>query len=126
MSPLTNLAPGESSNFRTAWHLAAIHSHEIISVNHCGAIGDSLAIQPGSPARCTGSFGSFWQASLKLIAYDRASEIVGRFELGEVSPKRPVLLDKSVPLPPHTVRCSLMMFDRDHKQLGVLDRVNLR
>jgi Domain of unknown function (DUF4380) len=126
MSPLTNLAPGESSNFRTAWHLAAIHAHEIISVNYCGAIGDSLAIQPGSPARCTGSFGSFWQASLKLIAYDRASQIVGRFDLGEVSPKRPVLLDKSVPLPPHTVRCSLMMFDRDHQQLGVLDRVNLR
>jgi hypothetical protein len=94
-------------------------------VNHCGAIGASLAVQPGSPAHFTGSFGTFWDASLQLVAYDRASRIVGTFDLGEVNPCRPVLLDKDIGLPPHTVRCSLVLFDSDHKQLGVLDRVNI-
>jgi hypothetical protein len=125
MSPLTHLEPAEGFQFRTAWHLAAIDAQEIVSVNHCGAIGASLAVQPGSPARFTGSFGTFWEASLQLVAYDRASRIVGTFDLGEVSPRRAVRLDNDIGLPPHTVRCSLVLFDSDHKQLGVLDRVHL-
>jgi uncharacterized protein DUF4380 len=126
MSPLTDLAPGDSCTLQTAWRLAAIDASEIIAVNHCGAIGASLTHHPGSPARFTGSFGSFWQANLEFIAYDRASQIVGTFDLGEVSPSRPVLLDTSISVPPQTVRCSLVLFDHDHKSLGVLDRVNLR
>ena len=126
MSPLTDLGPGDRCTLRTAWHLAAIDASEIISVNHCGAIGASLMFHPGSPARFTGSFGSFWEANLELIAYDRASQIVGTFNQGEVSPSRPVLLDSNVLVPPQTVRCSLVLFDDDHKTLGVLDRVNLR
>jgi hypothetical protein len=125
MSPLIYLEPAEKLQFRTAWHLAAIDAAEIISVNHCGAIGASLAVQAGSPAHFTGSFGTFWDASLQLVAYDRASRIVGAFDLGEVNPCRPVLLDKDIGLPPHTVRCSLVLFDSNHKQFGVLDRVNI-
>jgi len=125
MSPLTDLEPARSCRFRTAWHLAAMDAQEIISVNHCGAIGASLAVEAGSPAHFTGSFGSFWEASLQLVAYDRASQILGTFELGEVNPCRPVLLDNDIDLPPRTVRCSLVLFDSDRKQLGVLDRVNI-
>ena len=125
MSPLTYLEPAQRCQFRTAWHLAAIDAREIISVNHCGAIGASLAVEPGSPARFTGSFGSFWEANLRLVAYDRASHIVGTFDLGAVNPCRPVVLDNDIPLPPRTVRCSLLLFGSDHKQLGVLDRVNI-
>jgi hypothetical protein len=125
MSPLTELEPGECCSFRTAWHLASVDAEEIVSVNHCGAIGTPLAVQAGSPAHFTGSFGSFWEADLQLVAYDRASQVVGAFELGEVSPSRPVLLDKEISLPPLAVRCSLILFDRHHKQLGVLDRVNI-
>jgi hypothetical protein len=126
MSPLTDLEPGDSSQFRTTWHLAAIDAQDIISVNHCGAIGASLAVQLGTPTRFTGSFGSFWEAQLELVAYDRASKIVGTFDLGEVNPCRPVHLDTNISLPPLTVRCSLILFDRNHKQLGVLERVNIR
>lgn len=126
MSPLTDLEPGDWCKFRTTWHMAAIDAREIISVNHCGAIGCSLAVHPGSPARFTGSFGSFWEATLELLAYDRASQIVATFDLGEVSPCRPIVLDEKIFLPSHTVRCSLLLFDHEHKQLGVLDRVNIR
>jgi hypothetical protein len=125
MSPLTDLEPDQSCQFRTAWHLAAIDAQEIISVNHCGAVGARLAVRQGSPAHLTGSFGSFWEADLQLVAYDRASQIVGSFDLGEVHPCRPVRLDKDITLPSATVRCSLVLFDSDHKQFGVLDRVNL-
>ena len=126
MSPMTDLQPGESSSFRTAWHLASIDAEEIVSVNHSGAIGAPLAVQPGDSTHFTGSFGSFWEATLALVAYDRASQIVGTFDLGEVSPRRPVLLDKNISLPRLTTRCSLILYDRDHNQLGVLDRVNIR
>jgi len=126
MSPLTSLEPGEHCNFRTMWHLAAVDAQEIISVNRCGAVGASLAVHSGSPARLTGSFGTFRDAKLELVAHDRASQVVGTYDLGEVNPRRPVLLDRSIPLSPQAVRCSLMLFDRDHQQLGVLDRVNLR
>ena len=126
MSPLTDLEPGDSLQFRTAWHVAAIDAKEIVSVNSCGAIGIPLAIQPGSPARFTGSFGTFWEANLELIAYDGASQILGTFDLGEVNPRRPVRLDQEISVPARTARCSLLLFDREHNQLGVLDRVNIR
>lgn len=126
MSPLTHLDPGDRFQFRTTWHVAAINAKEIVSVNHCGAIATSLTVQPGSPARFTGSFGTFWEGSLELIAYDRASQIVGTFDLGEVNPRRPVRLDQNISVPAGTVRCSLVLFDRERNQLGVLDRVNIR
>lgn len=126
MSPLTDLEPGNSFQFRTAWHLAAIDAQEIASVNHCGAIGAPLTVEAGSPARFTGSFGVFWEGNLKLIAYDRASQIVGTFDLGEVNPGSPVRLDQRVTVPAGTVRCSLVLFDHEHSQIGVLDRVNIR
>lgn len=125
MSPLTALEPTQGYQFLTKWHLAAIDAQEIVAVNHCGAIGASLAVHPGSPARFTGSFGSFWEADLQLVAYDRASQIVGAFELGKVSPSHPVILDNKITLPPGTVRCSLVLFDSERKQLGVLDRVHI-
>jgi hypothetical protein len=125
MSPLTPLAPGESREFRTAWHVAAVDSAEIAAVNPAGIVGTHLAIEPGSPARLTGAFGVFWSASLRLVAYDRASRIVGTFDFGEVNPCRPVRLDRTVDLPHHTTRCSLILFNCNEEQLGVLDRVNL-
>ncbi len=126
MSPLTDLEPGDSFQLRTAWHVAAIDAQEIVSVNHCGAIGAPLMVQPGSPARFTGSYGSFWDANLELFAYDRASQIVGAFDLGGVNPRRPVRLDQNISVPSGTVRCSLVLYDCERKQLGVLDRVNIR
>jgi hypothetical protein len=125
MSPLTDLEPGDSLRFRTAWHVAAIDAQEIVSVNRCGVVGTPLAVQPGSPARFTGSFGCFWEADLEVIAYDRASQIVGTFDLGGVNPRRPVRLDQNISVPAGTVRCSLVLFDRERKQIGVLDRVNI-
>jgi Domain of unknown function (DUF4380) len=125
MSPLTELAPGESFEFRTAWHAAAIDSDEIAAVSSAGVVGTPLALTPGSPARFTGSFGVFWLAKLRMIAYDRASRIVGTFDLGDVSPCQPIRLDRIIELPDHTARCSLILFDRNGEQLGVLDRVNV-
>jgi Domain of unknown function (DUF4380) len=125
MSPLTQLVPGESHEFRTGWHAAAIDSEQIAAVCPAGIVGVPLAVKPGFPARLTGSFGVFWSANLRLIAYDRASRIVGTFDLGEVSPRQPVRLDQAVDLPPQTTRSSLILFDRKGEQLGVLDRVSL-
>lgn len=125
MSPLTELAPGESFEFRTAWHAAAIDSDEVAAVNPAGIIGTPLVLEAGSPARFTGSFGVFWLAKLRMIAYDRASQVVGVFDLGDVSPCRPVRVDRAIELPEHTSRCSLILFDNNGEQLGVLDRVNV-
>lgn len=125
MSPLTELAPGESFEFRTAWHAAAIDTNEIADVTPAGVIGTRLAVKLDSPARFTGSFGVFWVAKLRMLAYDRASRIVGAFDFGEVSPCVAVRLDRTADLPEQTTRCSLVLFDRNDKQLGVLDRVNL-
>jgi Domain of unknown function (DUF4380) len=125
MSPLTPLAPGESFEFRTAWHAAAIDSQQIAAVTPAGIIGTPLAVESGSPPRFAGSFGVFWVAKLRLIAYDRVSRILGTFDLGDVNPCQPVRLDRAIDLPHHTTRCSLILFDRNGEQLGVLDRVSL-
>ena len=126
MSPLTELHPGESCSFRTAWHLAAIEANEVVQVNPCGAVAAPLGVVAGSSAHFTGSFGVFWEAQLDLVAYDRASQILARFNLGNVSPSQPVRVDQKIDLPQQTVRCSLILADRNQKSLGVLDRVNLR
>lgn len=125
MSPLTDLQTGQTASLQTAWHLAAIDAHEIISVNHCGAIASPLKVQAGSPPRVTGSFGVFHEAGLRLVAYDRASQSIATFDLGEVSPSQPLLLKREISLPPHAARCSLLLFDRDDNQLGVLDCANI-
>jgi len=125
MSPLTELDPGEQCDFRTAWHVAAFSAADVLSVNHCGAVGIALTAQNGSNTRFTGSYGVFREAMLELVAYDRASQILQTFGCGEVSPRSPVVLDKSVALPANTARCSLLLSDRNHKSFGVLDRVYL-
>jgi hypothetical protein len=125
MGPLTDLQPGESSELRTAWRIAATSADEILSVNDCGAIGRKLALEKES-GRATGSFGVFYAAELKLIAFDRASQIVGTVALGKVTPLRPVVLNEAVSLPAHAVRCSLMLFDDHHHRLGILDHVQIR
>jgi len=126
MSPLTDLQPGESHSLRTAWHLAAIQSEEIVRVSHCGAVAVPLEVESESKAHFTGSFGVFWEAQLDLVAYDRASRILQTINMGKVSPSHAVLIDEKIDLPRQTVRCSLVLLDQDHKSLGVLDRVELR
>lgn len=123
MGPLTALEPGESCELRTAWRLAAIDAEEIISANHCGAVGNKLAVEGG---RVTGSFGVFCAADLELIAFDRASQVAGTFPLGKVSPLRPVILDERISLSARAVRCSLMLFDERKYRLGILDHVQIR
>jgi hypothetical protein len=108
MGPLTDLEAGKSCELRTAWRLAAIRAEEIISVNHCGVVGQRLAVEAG---RVTGSFGVFHEANLELVAFDRISQVAGRFALGKVSPLRPAVLDERISLPSSAVRCSLMLFD---------------
>ena len=124
MSPLINLEPGGSCRFRTAaidgagnrfrkslrsdWRFAR------------GRIGFLPRVSPGRVR-------AFWEANLQLVAYDCTSQIVFTLDLGERNPCRPVLLDKHISVPPtRTVRCSLVLFDRTDKPLGVPDRVNLR
>ena len=123
MGPLTNLEPAESCELRTAWQLAAISAEEIVSVNHCGAVGQKLAVET---SRVKGSFGVFCTADVELIAFDRASQIAGTFGLGKVSPLQPVVLDEKISLPPSAVRCSLMLFDEHKNRLGILDHVQVR
>lgn len=125
MSPLTQLFPGETFEFKTEWHAAAIDADQIFGVNPAGIIGRRFAVEPGSPARLSGSFGVFRLGKLRMIAYDRASRVVGTVELGEVNPCEPVRLNRSVDLPDEATRCSLILFDRNDQQVGVLDRVDL-
>jgi hypothetical protein len=123
IGPPTRLDPGESCEFNTSWRVAAIDAQEIISVNHCGAVGRNLAVTPN---RATGSFGVFHSANMELVAFDRASQIAGSFAFGKVSPLQPIVLDEKISLPSNAVRCSLMLFDEDKNRLGVLDHVQIR
>jgi hypothetical protein len=123
MGSLTDLEPGENCELRTTWRLAAISTAEIVSVNHCGAVGQKLSVGAG---RVAGSFGVFCSAVLELIAYDRTSQIAGTFALGKVSPLRPVVLDERISLPSSAVRYSLMLFDEHKNRLGILDHVQVR
>jgi Domain of unknown function (DUF4380) len=123
MGPLTDLEPGESCELRTAWQLAAINAEEIISVNYCGAVGRKLTVETH---RVSGSFGVFYEANLELVAFDRASQIVGGLSLGKVSPLRPAVLNENISLPSHAVRCSVMLFDEHKHRLGILDHVQIR
>lgn len=123
VGPLTRLEPGESSELRTSWRLAAMDADEIISVNQCGAIGRKLTL---GPSGTSGSFGVFFEANLRLVAFDRASQVVGTVELGAVTPLRPVLLKEQITIPSNAVRCSLLLFDENDSRLGALDHVEIR
>jgi hypothetical protein len=126
MGPLTELAPGQSSEFSTEWRLAAIDATEIVSVNDCGAVGRPLTLSAGSSSRLTGAFGVFYEARLQLVSFDRRSRPVGTLPLGEVTPLRPVVLDESICLPESAVRCSLWLLNEHNQRLGTLDHVQIR
>ncbi len=123
MGPLTRLEPGESSQLRVSWGLAAINAQQIISANHCGVIGKKLTIGNN---RLAGSFGVFYEAKLQLRAFNRASQLLNSIALGTVSPLRSVLLDEKLSLPPNTSRCTLELMDENDRRLGVLDHVQIR
>lgn len=126
MSPLVDLEPGEDYRFRTRWHLAAVETQEVIAVNPCGVIGQALAFRSDPSPHFRGSYGVFWNARGELVAYDRASQPVAKFDLGPLSPCRPAVVEKSVTLPSSAVRCSLVLRDENNNDLGVLDHVDLR
>ena len=80
MGPLTDLEPGESCELRTAWRLAAINAEEIISANHCGAVGKKLAVEEG---RVTGSFGVFSPPTLNSLPSTAPRKSLGHLPWGK-------------------------------------------
>ena len=123
MSPLTQLEPGETYDFRTTWSLAALRADQVISVNHCGVIGERLTICHDH-SHISGSFGVFWEGCLQLLAFNRASQIVRTVDLDQVNPLQAVYIDSDISLPPETARCSLVL-SRDGSRIGVLDHVSI-
>jgi hypothetical protein len=125
MGPITTIAPRETSELRTAWHLAAIDGQEIISANDCAAIARPLMLTRGTNSALTGSFGIFRAGWLQFSVFNRASQPIATIQLGEVSPLRPVVLNKAISLPEEAVRGSLYLVDQNNQRLGNIDHVQI-
>jgi hypothetical protein len=126
MGPITTLTPGEASELRTAWQIAAIEAQKIVSVNDCAAIARPLTLTTGADSTLTGSFGVFHEARLRFDIFNRASQLTSTIQLGEVSPLRPLVINESISLPDEAVRGSLTLIDQNNQRLGTIDHVQIR
>lgn len=126
LSPMAELQPGQEYSFGICWRSARTDAKEIVSVNHCGAVGAPLSIgRQGGKLQATGSFGIFRTGQLELVSLRRNGKIHAVLPLGSVSPIEPCVVDTVVADASDLARISLRLRAADGALLGTLDEAEI-
>lgn len=123
LSPLHTLRPGKVASQRVTWS-AAYCPAPIIDVNDVGSTHQPLTVDiDGGWARIQGLFGCFHAGRAEIECLDEAGGVVGKIELGPVSPLRALHVDGQTRLDTATRLIRLNILDADSTYIGTLDSV---
>ena len=126
LSPMAELQPGQEYFFGIRWHSARTDAKDIVSVNHCGAVGAPLVMtRQGESLRATGLFGIFRSGQLELVSLRRDGKIHAVRPLGSVSPLAPCRVDVTLTDTANLARLSLRLRTADGALLGTLDEAQI-
>jgi hypothetical protein len=122
-SPMAQLGPGETYTFDTHWFPCRMGT-DLHTVTEAGAVGRPLTVtRNGKEIELSGQFGVFFPGTLEAHLYDRGGTEREVVNLGPVTPKDLVSLQKSVPAAEKIARVSLHLIDAQHVDRGALGEV---
>jgi len=123
LSPLFTLQPGKVASQRMTWS-AAYCSAPIVAVTDVGCVHEPLTVDVNDGwARIQGVFGCFLAGRGEIECLDEAGGVVGKIDLGPVSPWRALTVDGQTRLDTATRLIRLNILDADSTYIGTLDSV---
>jgi len=125
LSPLLTLAPGKVASQRVIWSSAYCPA-PIVDVTDVGCVHEPLKVDiDGSWARIQGVFGCFLAGRGELECLDEAGGLVGKIDLGPVSPLRALHIDAFAKLDTATRLIRVNILDADGNYTGTLASAEL-
>jgi hypothetical protein len=120
LSPLARLQPGEEYRFQIDW-FAARCPKPIVDVTPAGAVSRRLsaAVRAGQ-VRLEGIFGVFFPGRAEAVFKDEFGNVVGREDLGLVSPMTVFRLSRDLRAPEKSFRVSVSLLDEAGQNRGPL------
>lgn len=125
LSPLFSLAPGKVASRQITWS-AAFCPAPIVAVSDVGCVHEPLRVDiDGGWARCRGVFGCFLAGRGELECLDEAGGLVGKIDLGPVSPLRALHFAAFAKLDTATRLIRVNILDADGTYSGTLASAEL-
>ncbi len=110
-SPMVSLAPGQTYAMDTVWYPVRA-GRDLSAVTNSGVTCEPLAAhRTGNGIRLTGTFGIFFEGTLKAQLFDRRNVRVATVELLRVDPRESVSLEKEIKAPVAADRVTLRLVD---------------
>ena len=120
LGPLFALAPQKTASQRITWS-AAYCPAPIVDVTALGCVHQPLTVGVSDGwARIRGVFGCFLDARAELECLDEAGEVLGRLDLGPVSPLSALRVDALAKVEHGTVLIRINVLDEDGTYSGTL------
>ncbi|MFQ5865563.1 MAG: DUF4380 domain-containing protein [bacterium] len=125
LSPLKELAPGESYSFDVDWYSARCPG-PIVDANELGVVNQPLeADVTDDTVNVTGVFGVFYSGNASVIFKTAENRVLYTSDVIPVEPNHIFLLDKRFNLPAKTSVIEIEVRDVEGKKLGVLAKVTV-
>jgi hypothetical protein len=125
LSPLANLAPGETYRFRIDW-FATRCPKPVLDVTPAGVVCQRPTLtRDGARWRLTGVFGVFVRGQAEAVCLARDGRQLSRVDLGPVRPDEVVRIAREVTVPADTYRVSVRVADEAGLPRGTLAGVNV-
>lgn len=124
-SPLTSLAPGESTRLTVHYGIATCPA-PIVGATAAGVVSTPLKAEAmPDTVQLSGLFGSFYAGYAQVAFHNAAGEELARTEPMEVSPARPYALDTVAPLPDGAVTARLVILNHRRSDVATLSEVSI-
>lgn len=124
-SPLIDLKPGAAYTLDTTWFPLRTGAG-VKKVTEAGIVLHRLqAAGDHGELKLTGSFAVVVPGRLQLRLFHKNGRESSRIALGEVSPRKQFVLERSIPVDSEISRISLHLIDRSGKDWGLIDEAGI-
>jgi len=125
LSPFARLKPGETYTWQYEWASCRIGGDfPVVDCSDAGVVSEPLVCSPdGARRRVCGRFGVFHLGRIVLEAHDAKGRILATETLvPSATPLKPVVLDRTLELPPAARRVVIVLQNEKGKRIGQLAR----
>jgi len=125
LSPFARLQPGETYTWQYEWAACRIGGDfPVVDCSDAGVVSEPLVCRPdGARWRVRGRFGVFHLGRLVLEAYDAQGRVLATKTLVlSATPLKPIVLDRTLDLPPVARRVAVVLQTKKGKTIGPLAR----
>lgn len=126
LSPLRQLAPGESYTFTENWYAARCPT-PVVAANGVGVISTPFTAQAtAGTVQLKGTFGVFHEGTASFAFYGADDQLLAKSGSVAVSPLEVWKLDEVMRLPEGAVRVAIVLETKDRVEIGILASVILQ